>query len=223
MTACVRLWLLCGIIGLLSIGIMTGCTPDPQLKKPFKSAGQDRRAKPFPEPSVIVDVERVREATGGKHKVHVFGPFDLANVRRDYSSCDDGLGGALRMLSGAQAVTGGTAVTESRTPGTVAEVVAIVARMPGVNAANLVRDGRVSCGHQPGRPTAIRLADGSQTPAIRLNGGTPTDPLGAFLLTSKVGPDVVVVLVAFNGDQPDSDVIQIMVDTHHHATDLLQP
>ncbi len=47
--------------------------------------------------------------------------------------------------------------------------------------------------------------------------------MGALLLTSKIGPDVIVVLVAFNGDQPDSDVIQIMVDTHHHATDLLRP
>lgn len=97
---------------------------------------------------------------------------------RDYSSCDDGLGGALKVLSAAQAVTGGTVVTESRTPETVAEVVAIVAHMPDVDAANLVRDSRVSCRHKPGRPTAIRLADGSQTLVIQLDGGTPTDPYG---------------------------------------------
>lgn len=152
----------------------------------------------------------------------VFGPFNLADVRRDYGTCGDGLGGALSVLPSAQVVTGGAVVTDSRNSGTVAEVVAIVARMPGVNAASLVPDGRASCGQEPGRPTAIRLADGSQIPAIRLDGGTPADPLGALLLTSNVGPDVVLVLVAFNGDQPDSDVIQIMVDTHHRATELLQ-
>lgn len=223
MTRWIRSWLLRGIIGLLSIGVVTGCTSTPPSEKPLESAGQDRGARPFPEPSVVVDVERIREATGGKHGVRVFGPFDLADVRRDYSACDDGLGGALSELSSAQAVTGGAAVTDSRSPGTVAEVVAIVARMPGVNAASLVPDGRASCGREPGRTTMIQLADGSQEPAIQLDGGTPTDPLGALLLTTNIGPDVVLVLVAFNGNQPDSDVMQIMVDTHRRATELLQP
>lgn len=223
MTTRIRSWLFCGIVGLLSIGVVTGCTATSQAQKSAESAGQDQSARPFPGSTMIVDVERIREATGGKHTVRIFGPFNLDNVRNDYGSCDDGLGGALKVLSSAQAVTGGAAVTESSNFGTVAEVVAIVARMPGVNAANLVRDGRISCGQEPGSTTTIRLPDGSQTPAIRLDSDIPTDPLGTLILTSNVGPDVVLILVAFNGDQPDNDTLQIMADTYHRATDLLQP
>lgn len=223
MRACVQSWLLRGIIGLLSIGIVAGCTQPPQSKGQFQPADRDRAAKPFPEPQVIVDGERIRDAASDKHKVRIFGPFNLDNVRNDYGSCGDGLGGALKGLSSAQAVTGGASVTDNHNPGTVAEVVAIVARMPGVNAANLVRDGRKSCGQEPGETTTIRLPDGSQTPAIWLDGGTPTDPLVALILASNVGPDVVLILVAFNGNEPDNDTLQIMADTHHHAIDLLQP
>jgi hypothetical protein len=57
-------------------------------------AGEDA----FPEQHMIVDAGQVGGVSGHPQRVRAFGPFDLAQVRRDYGACGDGLGGALRRL-----------------------------------------------------------------------------------------------------------------------------
>lgn len=195
---------------LFSCVAVSGCAQSPP-------GGEDA----FPGQHMIVDAGQIRAVSGDAPRVRAFGPFDLAQVRRDYGACGDGLGGALRPFSAAQDATGGALVTDSHVPGAVAEVVALVAQMPGVDATGLVPGGRTSCGQTPGTPTMVRLADGRQAPAVGFQTGEAADRLGTLVVTSRVGQDVVLVLVAFNGDRPDSRALGLLADTHHRATDLV--
>lgn len=174
----------------------------------------------FPAGWSTVDAEMLRPVLGADVGSRTFGPLDLAQVRTDYGSCDDGLRGTLRPLSHATAATGSAVVTDSREPGAVAEVVSLVARMPDSDEADLVATGRRECGAAAGVTVEVAI-DGRTERVTRLDGGGPEDRLGVLVTTSRVGLDVIVVLVAFNGAEPGAEVAAVLAAARRSAVDLV--